>query len=82
MLKIAGALSATILPLLPSIAHAHGGHLGELAGHSHWAGVAAIAGAALVAGIVALKDRKKKDTAEKPDAEAETAGETEAEAAQ
>ncbi len=78
MLKIAGALSATILPLLPSIAHAHVGHLGELAGHSHWAGAAAIAGAALLAGIVALKDRKKKDRKEEPEAGAETAGEAEA----
>ena len=78
MLKIAGALSATVLPLLPSIAHAHAGHLGELAGHAHWAGAAALAGAALVAGIVALKDRKKKDRTQEPEAEVETAGETEA----
>jgi len=78
MLKIAGALSAAALPLLPSIAHAHAGHLGELAGHSHWAGVAALAGAALVAGIVALKDRGKKQDSKEPEADAGTDGEAEA----
>ena len=30
-------------------AHAHAGHLGELAGHSHWVGWAAAAGAAALA---------------------------------
>ena len=62
----------------PSTAFAHGGHLGELAGHAHWIGVAAVAGAALVAGVVALKDRKKKtaeDAAEVAGEEDETAAE-------
>lgn len=45
----------------PAAAHAHLGHLGEVAGHSHWAGVAALAGAAVLAGIVALKGRRKRD---------------------
>ena len=66
---------------LPSTAFAHGGHLGELAGHSHWIGVAAVAGAALVAGLVALKDRKKKAAEDTPEAEGED-DETAAEAAQ
>ncbi|MEM9634083.1 MAG: DUF6732 family protein [Pseudomonadota bacterium] len=57
-------LAATILP---TSAFAHGGHLGELAGHSHWVGVAALAGAALVAGIVALKGRKQKETEDTPE---------------
>lgn len=78
MLKIAGALSATVLPLLPSIAHAHAGHLGDLAGHAHWAGAAALAGAALVGGLIAIKDRKKKQAPEEPEAEAETTGAAEA----
>ncbi|WP_422374616.1 DUF6732 family protein [Roseibium sp.] len=64
--------------LLPTSAHAHAGHLGELAGHAHWVGAAALAGAALVAGVIALKDRKKKqdeaDAEAKAD-EAEPAGE-------
>ncbi|WP_299809940.1 DUF6732 family protein [uncultured Roseibium sp.] len=64
---------------IPTSAFAHGGHLGELAGHSHWIGAAALAGAALVAGIIALQGRKKKQTDEAPEAETaeeETAGET------
>lgn len=60
---------AAILP--PSSALAHGGHIGELAGHSHWVGVAALAGAALVAGIIALKDRKRKKQDEAPEVSAE-----------
>ncbi|MCV0425845.1 MAG: hypothetical protein K5905_10250 [Roseibium sp.] len=57
--------------LLPTSAFAHGGHLGELAGHSHWVGVAALAGAALVAGLVALKGRKTKETDETQDVQGE-----------
>lgn len=57
--------------LLPSSALAHGGHFGELAGHSHWVGVAALAGAALVAGIIALKDRKQKKEDGAPESTAE-----------
>ncbi len=45
-------------------AHAHLGHVGDFAGHSHWVGV----GATLAAGVLiwALGKEKKKD-AEKPD---------------
>lgn len=71
-------LTGLLTVFLPSTAFAHGGHLGELAGHSHWIGVAAVAGAALVAGLVALKDRKKKDAEDTPEADPaddETAGE-------
>lgn len=50
-------------------AFAHGGHLGELAGHSHWVGAAALAGAALVAGLVALRDRKRKKSEDPEDKE-------------
>ncbi|SDR21818.1 DUF6732 family protein [Pseudovibrio sp. Tun.PSC04-5.I4] len=46
-----------------SAAFAHAGHLGELAGHSHWVGIAAIAGAAIVAGIAA-RARKRSASAE------------------
>lgn len=65
---IAGLAAAT-----PTTAFAHAGHLGELAGHSHWVGVAALAGAALVAGVIALKDRKRKQEDETPEANAEDA---------
>ena len=71
-------LTSLVLALAPSTAFAHGGHLGELAGHAHWVGVAALAGAALVAGVVALKDRKKKQAEDAPETEGteeEVAGE-------
>ena len=67
--------------LLPTSAHAHAGHIGELAGHAHWVGAAALAGAALIAGVIALKDRKKKQDETGPEAEAEDA-DTAGEAAQ
>lgn len=72
------ALTGLLSLVLSSSAFAHGGHLGELAGHAHWVGVAALAGAALVAGLVAMKGKKKED-GEKTEVEAEaedTAGET------
>lgn len=66
-----------LLATLPAVAHANVGHLGELAGHSHWAGVAALAAAAAVAGVMALKARRgreqdapKSEPASEPDAEA------------
>ena len=71
-------LAGLATAMLPSTAFAHVGHLGELAGHAHWVGAAALAGAALVAGVVALKDRRKKDAEAEAGAEREdedTAGE-------
>ncbi|WP_298817904.1 DUF6732 family protein [uncultured Roseibium sp.] len=64
-------LTGLTAAMLPTSALAHGGHLGELAGHSHWIGVAAIAGAALVAGLVALKDRKQKASEDPADTDVE-----------
>ncbi|WP_417688182.1 DUF6732 family protein [Roseibium sp.] len=80
----AGSKSAAVCMALlaigvPSAAMAHAGHLGELAGHSHWIGVAALAGAALVAGIAALKGKREAEGEESTDAVAE--GEADAEAA-
>ncbi|PVB60655.1 DUF6732 family protein [Labrenzia sp. 011] len=71
-------LAGLAAAFIPTSALAHAGHLGELAGHSHWVGAAALAGAALVAGIIALRDRKRKQADEAPEAETaeeETAGE-------
>lgn len=70
----AGAAFLTAFP-----AHAHFGHVGELAGHSHWIGIAAAGAAAVIAaGLTALG--KKKD-AEEPEEEAvEDSNGTEAEA--
>ncbi|MES0809985.1 DUF6732 family protein [Roseibium sp. SCPC15] len=64
-------LAGLAAAILPTSAFAHGGHLGELAGHSHWVGVAALAGAALVAGLVALKGRKQKDAEDAQDIQGE-----------
>ncbi|MEE4010540.1 DUF6732 family protein [Roseibium sp. FZY0029] len=75
---ISRTILAGLAAMLPTSAFAHGGHLGELAGHSHWVGVAALAGAALVAGIIALKDKKQKkaeDAQEARPEDDETAGE-------
>lgn len=71
-------LSGLFTLCLTSTSFAHGGHLGELAGHSHWIGVAALAGAALVAGLVAAKGKKKEDSdeAEIDGKDEDTAGET------
>lgn len=55
------AAAAALFPaFVPPAANAHVGHVGDLAGHSHWAGIAAIAGAAVLAGIVALKAKRKR----------------------
>ncbi|WP_029057650.1 DUF6732 family protein [Stappia stellulata] len=40
-------------------AAAHGGHVGELAGHAHWVGIAAVAAAAALAAGVALAGRRR-----------------------
>jgi len=44
---------------LPASAFAHPGHIGDMAGHSHWLGAAALFGAAALAGFLAMKHRKK-----------------------
>ncbi len=58
--------------LVPAAVQAHVGHIGELAGHSHWVGVAALAGAAAIA-AVAAKLKKRSDAKEEA-AEAEADG--------
>ncbi|GAB4348491.1 MAG: hypothetical protein Kow0026_03050 [Oricola sp.] len=62
------------LLLISSPAYAHFGHVGEVAGHSHWIGVAAAGAAAAIAIAVSTLGRKKK--AEENEAEAEGAEET------
>ncbi|MTI43855.1 hypothetical protein JM93_02297 [Roseibium hamelinense] len=68
--------------LVPTAAFAHAGHLGELAGHSHWIGVAALAGAVALAGALALKGRKKTAAEDETTADDTTPSERDAEAAQ
>ncbi|EFO33051.1 hypothetical protein TRICHSKD4_1674 [Roseibium sp. TrichSKD4] len=52
------AVSAAAL-LASSPAFAHAGHIGELAGHSHWIAMGALAGAAAIAAVVAARGYKK-----------------------
>ncbi|MTI00025.1 DUF6732 family protein [Roseibium sp. RKSG952] len=66
--------------LTPAVAFAHAGHIGELAGHSHWVGIAALAGASLVAGVIALKGRKNDSAGNDADAGPVDADKPEAEA--
>lgn len=53
-------INITILLGGPSQAFAHAGHVGELAGHAHWVGVAAVVAAATIAAILA-KGKKAED---------------------
>ena len=53
-------ISITILLAGSSQAFAHAGHVGELAGHAHWVGVAAVVAAATIAAILA-KGKKAED---------------------
>lgn len=55
----------------PATAHAHLGHVGELAGHSHWLGLGALAAAAAA---LALLPKKKKAEAQEDEASAEADG--------
>ena len=57
-LSVAGSL------LFTHAALAHGGHVGDLAGHSHWVGWAAAAAAGAIAAW-AIKRGKKSKTAAK-----------------
>jgi len=62
-------LLAGVMGFSSFAAFAHAGHLGELAGHSHWIGIAAVTGAAIIAGLAA-KAKKRSASAEEttPDA--------------
>lgn len=62
---------AVFLCLLPMPAFAHWGHLGEVAGHGHWIGLAAGAAAAAAAawGLRGRKDDVSEEEAEPEDDE-------------
>ncbi|MEQ8480459.1 MAG: hypothetical protein RIC18_07370 [Hoeflea sp.] len=51
-------LSTVFAVAMPTVALAHGGHVGELAGHSHWVGWAAVAAAAALAAWAAKRGSK------------------------
>lgn len=54
--------------------HAHGGHLGDLAGHSHWLGWGMVAAAGVIIAVLGTKTKGKQDDDEDV-VEGETDGE-------
>lgn len=53
------------------VAHAHWGHVGEVAGHGHWIGIGAVVAAGVIAGVWGLiKDKEQETDAEATDEEA------------
>ena len=62
---------------LPATAHAHMGHVGELAGHSHWVGIAAVLGAAAIAALAAKAAKGKEPAKDESTAEEEAEEQTE-----
>lgn len=68
------ALSA----MMSGAASAHPGHIADVAGHSHWLGWAAVAGAGLLAAWLGKKNRRKQRNDE---SEADVQGEPAAEKA-
>ncbi len=61
----------SILFFAASGAKAHVGHVGDLAGHAHWVGIAATVGAAALAALVAKAGKQKKDEGEEAEGEGE-----------
>ncbi|MGI9512690.1 MAG: DUF6732 family protein [Anderseniella sp.] len=63
-----GAIAGTATP-----AYAHLGHMGELAGHGHLAGIAALGAAAAIAAALAARKLKQKPNRKPKRQEAEEA---------
>ncbi|MCY6381384.1 DUF6732 family protein [Hoeflea prorocentri] len=74
-------LFSIVSVFLPSSAYAHMGHVGEVAGHSHWVGIAAVLGAAALAVLVAKAAKRKQRADDETKAEEETEEQTEGGAA-
>lgn len=75
-MKIQTLLTATgLLVAQANVAHAHLGHVAEVAGHSHWIGLAAVAGAAAIAGAIGLLSGVKSDDETEVEPEPEAEGE-------
>jgi hypothetical protein len=51
------------------VAEAHLGHVGELASHSHWIGVGALAAVAALASLVLQPQKNEGDRKAEPDGE-------------
>jgi hypothetical protein len=56
---IISILSASFMATGAGPARAHLGHVGELAGHGHWVGVAALGTAVAVAAALAARKRRQ-----------------------
>lgn len=63
---------------LATKAFAHVGHLGDVASHAHWAGIAAIAGAVALGALAGKLNKKAKEDAASDDEIADDALEGEA----
>ena len=50
-------------------AHAHLGHLGEVAGHGHWIGLGPLAGAAILAGLLGKGKKPEAEHDDEPETE-------------
>lgn len=60
-------LTISILLAGSNQALAHAGHVGELAGHAHWVGVASVIAAATIAAILAKGKKAEDDEASEED---------------
>lgn len=67
-------LAALLALAAPGVAHAHAGHVAEVAGHAHWIALGAVAAAAAIAaalaGAKAREDAAEADEGEAADGEA------------
>lgn len=66
-----------ILAAVPGSAHAHVGHVGELAGHAHWIALAAGVIAAAAAAAITKQQIKENKNADDTDSKAEPESEAE-----
>jgi len=82
IMKSATGLAVLLASLAATPASAHLGHVGEVAGHSHWIGLAAAGAAAAIAVAVSTLGKKKDAERKEDETQAEDAAgdETPAEA--
>ena len=59
-------VTVMLVPVTPAFAHM--GHVGDLAGHSHWAGIALVGAAVALAGVRAAIGRNDDDAGQEADA--------------
>ena len=73
-------LFVTLLLATATSAMAHVGHVGDLAGHSHWIGVGAVVAAGLVLAALGLT-KSKEEASDEDSSEEAVAGEVEGDTA-